>query len=128
MESHFVDNRWLAGSGDVFHSRDSADGSELISVRGATSEEIDAAVQSARSAFDTWRVIDLDQRAALLNRFADVVQQRSEELALLMADDLEVPVSALDVLDWLASTGLTLRPGEGDASVAYQFGVVPDPD
>lgn len=52
----------------------------------------------------------------------------AEELALLMADDLEVPVSALDVLDWLASTGLTLRPGEGDASVAYQFGVVPDPD
>lgn len=52
----------------------------------------------------------------------------AEELALLMADDLEVPVSALDVLDWLASTGLTLRPGESDATVAYQFGVVPDPD
>lgn len=52
----------------------------------------------------------------------------AEELAQLMADDLEVPVSAVDVLDWLASTGLTLRPDEGDATVAYQFGVVPDPD
>lgn len=43
----------------------------------------------------------------------------AEELARLMADDLEVKVKTVDVLDWLASTGLTLRQDEGDAGVAY---------
>jgi hypothetical protein len=43
----------------------------------------------------------------------DFITAMAEELARLMADDLEVPVGTLDVLDWLASTGLTLRPTKG---------------
>lgn len=45
----------------------------------------------------------------------------AEALATLMADDLEVTVLTVDVLDWLASTGLTLRPDDGDATVAYNL-------
>ena len=36
-----------------------------------------------------------------------------------MAEDLEVTVLTADVLDWLASTGLMLRPDVGDAAIAY---------
>lgn len=43
----------------------------------------------------------------------------AEELARLMADDLETTVTTVDVLDWLASTGLTLRPDDGDSAIAY---------
>ena len=38
-------------------------------------------------------------------------------MTTLMADDLEVTVLTVDVLDWLASMGLTLRPDDGDATV-----------
>lgn len=43
----------------------------------------------------------------------------AEALAVLMAEDLEVTVLTADVLDWLASTGLILRPDVGDAAIAY---------
>jgi len=47
------------------------------------------------------------------------IVELAEELARLMADDLETTVTAVDVLDWLASTGLTLRPDTGDSAIAY---------
>lgn len=47
------------------------------------------------------------------------IVEMAEELARLMADDLETTVTAVDVLDWLASTGLTLRPDNGDSAIAY---------
>lgn len=47
------------------------------------------------------------------------IVEMAEELARLMADDLETTVTTVDVLDWLASTGLTLRPDNGDSAIAY---------
>ena len=45
--------------------------------------------------------------------------EMAEGLARLMSDDLETTVKTVDVLDWLASTGLTLRPDNGDSAIAY---------
>lgn len=47
------------------------------------------------------------------------VVEYAQSLADAMSADLEEPVHALDVLDWLASVGLTLRRDEGDAAAAY---------
>ncbi len=44
-----------------------------------------------------------------------------------MSDDLEVTVPTIDVLDWLASTGLTLRPDDGDATIAYNLALDDEP-
>ncbi len=52
----------------------------------------------------------------------------AEALAVLMAEDLEVTVLTADVLDWLASTGLTLRPDVGDAAIAYTLALEDDLD
>ncbi|MBK5224416.1 MAG: hypothetical protein JJE52_16395 [Acidimicrobiia bacterium] len=41
----------------------------------------------------------------------------AEAFAALISDDLEVPILTVDVLDWLASSGLTLRPDQCDATV-----------
>jgi hypothetical protein len=47
------------------------------------------------------------------------VVEYAQSLADAMSADLEEPVHALDVLDWLASVGLTLRRDGGDAAAAY---------
>jgi hypothetical protein len=51
------------------------------------------------------------------------IVEMAEELARLMSDDLEVTVKTIDVLDWLASMGLTLRPDNGDSAIAYGLSV-----
>jgi hypothetical protein len=48
------------------------------------------------------------------------VTEMAALLAAVMSGDLD-EVQPLDVLDWLASAGLTLRPDDGDAAVAYQL-------
>ena len=42
------------------------------------------------------------------------------QLADAMSADLG-DIRPHDVLDWLASAGLTLRPDDGDTTVAYQL-------
>lgn len=49
--------------------------------------------------------------------------EMAQILAGLMSDDLDEDLRTLDVLDWLASAGLTLRPDDGDATVAYQLAI-----
>ncbi|MCB1002905.1 MAG: hypothetical protein KDB35_01845 [Acidimicrobiales bacterium] len=49
------------------------------------------------------------------------VTEMATLLAAVMSEDLDEEVRAADVLDWLASAGLTLRQDEGDAAIAYQL-------
>jgi hypothetical protein len=53
------------------------------------------------------------------------------ELAQLLADAISADlddIHAIDVLDWLASAGLTLRPDEGDSAAAYGLLLSEDDD
>jgi len=47
------------------------------------------------------------------------VAEYAQFLAEVMSADLDDEVQAIDVLDWLASTGLTLRRDKGDSAAAY---------
>ena len=49
----------------------------------------------------------------------EVAAANAALLAAAMSADLDDDVSDLDVLDWLASTGLTLVQDDGDAVSAY---------
>ncbi len=55
----------------------------VTSVRLATAEETDAAIERAAHAFDSWRRVAPGDRARLLRRFASLVDGSIEELARL---------------------------------------------
>ncbi|MGH8148987.1 MAG: 5-carboxymethyl-2-hydroxymuconate semialdehyde dehydrogenase [Steroidobacteraceae bacterium] len=81
---HFVNGRHERGrSEDVFEDRSPVDGSLLATVVSGDASDVDAAVQAARNAFATWRKVPGKQRRELLHRVADLVQARSEEIALV---------------------------------------------
>jgi betaine-aldehyde dehydrogenase len=62
-----------------------------------TAEDVDAAVRAAHQAFPAWRAAPPTERARLLLELADALVRNKEELALLDADDMGSPVSALRV-------------------------------
>ncbi len=78
---HLINGRWQAGKGERFRSTDPATGEPAWSGRAANEEEVDAAMAAARRAFEAWADTDLEQRVAVLQRYADVVKANREPLA-----------------------------------------------
>ncbi|HEV7562893.1 MAG TPA: aldehyde dehydrogenase family protein [Solirubrobacterales bacterium] len=55
-------------------------------------EEVDGAVAAAKAAFPAWRAVAPGDRAALIHRLADGLEERQEELALLEARNAGKPI------------------------------------
>jgi acyl-CoA reductase-like NAD-dependent aldehyde dehydrogenase len=68
-------------------------------------EEVDAAVEKAREAFEGWRAIAPGERAALLYALADALADRREDLAVLEARNAGKPIAdARGEMDMVAAT------------------------
>src|SRR5207248_4826487 len=80
--SHWIGGRRVAGesgrSGPVYNP---ATGRQTGEVDFATEAEVDAAVQAAKEAFQTWRKVSLAKRAELFFRIRELLHERREEAA-----------------------------------------------
>jgi len=65
----------------------------MAEVPRAGAAEVDAAVASARRAFPAWRAVSPGDRASLLHRLANALEERSEELATLEARNAGKPIA-----------------------------------
>ena len=98
----FIAGRWVdALSGDRIDSIDPATGRVLTSIPSGGVEDVDLAVNAARSALENpgWRDISPMDRGRLLDRFADLVEENADELALLEATDNGKPVTVARAVD-----------------------------
>ena len=91
-----------SASGETFASLSPLDGRQLAQVARGTSPDIDAAVASARAAFDDgrWAKKPPAARKKVLQRFADKILAAKDELALLETLDMGKPIQyslAVDV-------------------------------
>ncbi|MCA1229189.1 aldehyde dehydrogenase family protein [Saccharopolyspora sp. 6M] len=85
----FIDGEFVA-TGETFPSTSPRDGTELARVAACTATEVDRAVRAARTAFDDgrWRGLDPGRRKEVLLRWAELIREHADELALL--DSLEM--------------------------------------
>ncbi len=91
----FVDGAFRpARSGTVMQTRTPRDDSVLAEVSAAQPEDVDDAVRAARAAFDTgtWSQADPRIRKKVMIRWADLLREHREELALLESLDVGKPV------------------------------------
>ncbi|MFN8435784.1 MAG: aldehyde dehydrogenase family protein, partial [Anaerolineales bacterium] len=79
---------------------------EIIdSVPRGTPEDIEAAVQAARSAFEAWRKMGSFERANLLHEVAEKVHAHREEIVRLLTLEQGKPVSENDEeIEWVLNT------------------------
>lgn len=89
----FYDGGWHdASNGAVFDSINPADGSKLAQCAEATRDDVEAAVKSAWKAFKTWKHTTPAERAALLNKIADIIDDNAEHLAMVETLDNGKPI------------------------------------
>lgn len=90
-----VDGSWrLSSDGSEFEAHDPATGRVFASVAEATPEDVTLAVEAAKTAFESerWRGMSPAQRARLLWRVADLIEEHAEELAELETRDQGQPI------------------------------------
>ena len=85
-----------AASGASFDTLDPATEQVLARVAAGDAADVDAAVRSARSAFNgPWGQMRASDRGQLLQRFAERIRQHADELVELESLDAGKPVSAI---------------------------------
>lgn len=88
-----INGEWTKGSkGETIVSYNPANGEALAKFIDASNEDVDAAVAAAQEAFKTWRKTTAAERAALLNKIADVIDENAELFALQETLDNGKPI------------------------------------
>jgi succinate-semialdehyde dehydrogenase/glutarate-semialdehyde dehydrogenase len=90
----FIGGEWRdATGGGTLDVEDPATGETIATVADATNADADAALAAADEAFRTWRHVAPRERADILRRAYDLINERADELALLMTLEMGKPVS-----------------------------------
>jgi 4-guanidinobutyraldehyde dehydrogenase / NAD-dependent aldehyde dehydrogenase len=92
----FIDGRYLdAASGATFDCVNPATGKLLARVAAGDEEDINRAVTSARAAYrkGSWSNLAPAKRKKILLRFAEIIREHTEELALLETLDVGKPIA-----------------------------------
>lgn len=107
----FINGEYVAAkSGETFASINPATELELIQVASCQAEDADIAVKAAKDAFDSgvWSQIPASERKKVLLRFADLIEEHSDTLALIDTLDMGKPISDCVLFD-VPSTVETFR-------------------
>jgi alpha-ketoglutaric semialdehyde dehydrogenase len=87
---NFIGGEWgESHSARTFENRNPADTRELIGIFPASDEhDVRAAVESARAAYKSWRLVPAPKRGELLFRAAEILFRRKEQLARAMTSEM----------------------------------------
>jgi acyl-CoA reductase-like NAD-dependent aldehyde dehydrogenase len=90
----YIGGEWVDPSGDATIEVVNASTEEVMgSIPEGTPEDVDRAVQAARAAFDGWSQVPAEQRAELCAAIAVRLQDRAEEIATLISQEMGMPLA-----------------------------------
>ena len=108
-----INNEWHDGT-EHFDTVNPATGEVLTEIVEASAEDVDRAVQAARSAFEdrsgAWRKMSASERGRLIWKLADLVEKNIDELAELETLDNGKPIFESRYVDmpwWPMSCDIT---------------------
>ena len=96
----FINGQWRdAEDGATFQTRCPATGEVLATCAQATKADVDLAVDSAWKAFESWKHVTVNERAAILNKIADIIDANAEHLAMVESMDNGKPIRETMAID-----------------------------
>ena len=125
---NFVGGEWVdAAEGGTMEVINPATGETIAEVPRGTQADVDRAVEAAKKAYEEWRDTTPGERAEMLLKLADLIDENTEELAELESRNVgkplsyardEMPVSS-DNIRFFAGAGRVL---EGKSAGEYMRG------
>jgi succinylglutamic semialdehyde dehydrogenase len=90
--THFIADNWLVGEGHDIKSIDPAKKNIIWQAKSASQEQVNSAVKAARSAFVSWSNLRFDERLVFVKKFAELLAQNKQALALSIAQETGKPL------------------------------------
>lgn len=120
----YINGHWQDSSDGAFYtSTNPANGQTLAQCAEATKENVDLAVKSAWQAYPAWKATTKEERAAILERIADRIEENATWLATVETMDNGKPIRETSTIDVPYSVrhfryyASLIRTDEGTASV-----------
>jgi len=112
LQKAYLDGAWVAGC-DEIHVTDPATGEKVARAAALDRGHIQSALAGAHTAWSTWRATTAKERGALLNRIADELLRRADEIARIITLENGKPLAqsrgevamSEDHLRWFAEEG-----------------------
>lgn len=109
----YINGIWLEGEGKAFASLDPAYDRQIWQGHAASAEQVAAAMRAARAAFADWARRDVSERLAVARRYAQLLGEHQEALALDIARDTGKPL-------WESRTEVAAMIGKIDIAAKAQ--------
>ncbi|MCM2446920.1 succinylglutamate-semialdehyde dehydrogenase [Rahnella sp. CG8] len=120
----FINGVWRQGRGAEFIKTDPLDNQPLWQGHAADATDISDACASARAAFPAWARLTLEQRTAVVERFAALLKQHKAQLAAVISRETSKPrwETLTEVQSMIGKVGISLlayqqRTGESHTSM-----------
>ena len=127
----YIDGAYVdSESGETFPTLNPATEEVITEVQHASDTDVDRAVESARRGFSEWSAMSGAARGRILNRAANLLRDRNEELAHLevldtgkpIAEAIEVDVlSGADCIEYYAGMAATIRGDHYDLGGDFAY-------
>ena len=89
----FINGEWKEASDKAtYKSYCPANGEVLAECAQATREDVEDAITAAWAAFETWKNVPVNERAEILNKVADIIDENREHLAMVETLDNGKPI------------------------------------
>jgi alpha-ketoglutaric semialdehyde dehydrogenase len=138
---NYIGGEWVdADGGEIFESLSPATGEPIGTFPKSTPADVDRAVEAAKEAYRTWRLVPAPKRGEIVFRFAALVAEHKQELSELMSREMGKVLAeaggdvqeAVDMSYYMAGEGRRLfgqttpseLPDKFNMSVRQPIGVV----
>ncbi len=120
----YINGEWLDSSDNkTIKSYNPATGELLAEISEASNKDVDYAIKAARKAFETWKLSTPNERANLLEKIADIIEDNKDWLAKVETMDngkpiretmnVDIPLAA----DHFRYFAAAIRVEEGSANI-----------
>lgn len=129
---HYIDGKWVASKdGATFKSFNPATEELVAEAALGGANDVAAAVDAAKSAYDEWRLTPAPRRGELLYRVAELLTERKEDISRLMTSEMGKVISeargdvqeAIDMAYYMGGEGRRLFGYTAPVEMPNKFGM-----
>lgn len=89
LVKNYIGGHWVASnSGETFNSMNPATEEVLAVITKSNAQDVQSAVEAAKSAYDKWRLTPAPRRGEILYRVAQLLTERKEEISRIATQEM----------------------------------------